>query len=94
MAWMDHQWGNFVVGAVGGWDWFSLQLDDQTELMLYVLRGPGGETTAIYRHPGARRRHHARPRADRVRVRSDWALDQPAHRRRVPVRLGADAARG
>ena len=36
-AWMDHQWGNFVV-AGGGWDWYSLQLDDGTELMLYVLR--------------------------------------------------------
>ena len=27
-AWMDHQWGNFVVAGGGGWDWFSLQLDD------------------------------------------------------------------
>ncbi|MDQ6670525.1 MAG: hypothetical protein M3069_07180 [Chloroflexota bacterium] len=47
-AWMDHQWGNFVVGAVGGWDWYSLQLDDRTELMLYVLRSPSGETTGVY----------------------------------------------
>jgi predicted secreted hydrolase len=39
-AWMDHQWGNFIV-ARGGWDWYSLQLDDQTELMLYVLRFEG-----------------------------------------------------
>ncbi len=45
---MDHQWGNFVVGAVGGWDWYSLQLDDRTELMLYVLRAPSGETTGVY----------------------------------------------
>jgi len=48
VAWMDHQWGNFVVGAVGGWDWYSVQLDDLTELMLYVLRAPTGETTAVY----------------------------------------------
>jgi predicted secreted hydrolase len=48
MAWMDHQWGNFVVSAAGGWDWYSLQLDDRTELMLYVLRGPNGETTGVY----------------------------------------------
>lgn len=47
-AWMDHQWGNFVVAASGGWDWYSLQLDDQTELMLYVLRGPDRQTTGVY----------------------------------------------
>jgi predicted secreted hydrolase len=45
---MDHQWGNFVVSAAGGWDWYSLQLDDRTELMLYVLRGLNGETTGVY----------------------------------------------
>jgi predicted secreted hydrolase len=48
LAWMDHQWGNFVVGAVGGWDWYSLQFDDRSELMLYVLRAPGGDTSTIY----------------------------------------------
>ena len=48
VAWMDHQWGNFVVGAIGGWDWYSLQLDDRSELMLYVLRAPSGETSAVY----------------------------------------------
>jgi predicted secreted hydrolase len=48
IAWMDHQWGNFVVAGAGGWDWYSLQFDDQTELMLYVLRAAGGETTGVY----------------------------------------------
>jgi predicted secreted hydrolase len=47
-AWMDHQWGNFVIGTRGGWDWYSLQFDDDTELMLYVLRSATGETTAVY----------------------------------------------
>lgn len=46
-AWMDHQWGNFVVVG-GGWDWFSLQFEDRTELMLYVLRTAQGEITAVY----------------------------------------------
>ncbi len=45
-AWMDHQWGNFVVVG-GGWDWYSLQLDDRSELMLYVLRN-GTEVSAVY----------------------------------------------
>ena len=48
IAWMDHQWGNFVVASAGGWDWYSLQLDDHTELMLYVLRAATGETTGVY----------------------------------------------
>ena len=45
---MDHQWGNFVVSGAGGWDWYSVQLDDDTELMLYVLRGPTGGPSAVY----------------------------------------------
>lgn len=48
IAWMDHQWGNFVVTALGGWDWYSLQFSDDTELMLYVLRSSTGETTGVY----------------------------------------------
>jgi predicted secreted hydrolase len=48
IAWMDHQWGNFVISARGGWDWYSLQLDDNTELMLYVVRSPDGATSAVY----------------------------------------------
>ena len=47
-GWMDHQWGNFVVAGGGGWDWFSLHLDDDADLMLYVIRGPDGSTTAAY----------------------------------------------
>jgi predicted secreted hydrolase len=54
VAWMDHQWGNFVITARGGWDWYSLQLDDNTELMLYVMRDASGATTAVYgSHVGA-----------------------------------------
>src|SRR5262249_33806538 len=37
-AWMDHQWGNFVSLAGSGWDWYSLQLANHTEYMLYVIR--------------------------------------------------------
>jgi predicted secreted hydrolase len=41
IAWMDHQWGNFLVTDDLVWDWYSVQLDDQTELMVYVLRTLG-----------------------------------------------------
>ncbi len=36
IAWFDHQWGNFEVNQLG-WDWFALQLDDGTDIMLYQL---------------------------------------------------------
>jgi predicted secreted hydrolase len=35
--WFDQQWGNFIP-ATTKWDWFSIQLDDQSEMMLYYLR--------------------------------------------------------
>ena len=37
-AWMDHQWGNFLSLAGAGWDWYSLQLNNNTEYMLYIIR--------------------------------------------------------
>ncbi len=37
-AWFDHQWGDFVVLAGAGWDWFSLQLSSGTQDMLYIIR--------------------------------------------------------
>lgn len=38
-AWMDHEWfTNQLAPSQRGWDWFSVQLDDQTELMLFQLR--------------------------------------------------------
>ncbi len=48
VAWMDHQWGNFVIASRGGWDWYSIQLDDNTELMLYVLRALGDAPGGVY----------------------------------------------
>ncbi|HEX7021435.1 MAG TPA: lipocalin-like domain-containing protein, partial [Trueperaceae bacterium] len=41
-AWSDHQWGDFGVTGYAGWDWYSLQFDDDTELMLYLIRMPDG----------------------------------------------------
>ena len=39
-AWMDHQWGD-VGTDYKGWDWFSLRLDDFTEVMLFTVRRSG-----------------------------------------------------
>lgn len=46
-AWMDHQWGNFVSGG-GGWDWFAIQLNDDSEAMLFFLRDSDGKPTLSY----------------------------------------------
>jgi predicted secreted hydrolase len=47
-AWMDHQWGNFLTLGGGGWDWFSIQLNNDTELMLYLIRDAAGKTISTY----------------------------------------------
>jgi predicted secreted hydrolase len=44
-AWMDHQWGNFVSLLGSGWDWYSIQLDNNTEYMLYIIRD--GQKTRV-----------------------------------------------
>jgi predicted secreted hydrolase len=44
-SWMDHEFGSGALGTDQvGWDWFSLQLDDGRELMLYRLRLKDGRT--------------------------------------------------
>ena len=46
-AWMDHQWGDFETYLSGGWDWFSIQLRDGTDLMLYLIRDPAGRPAIV-----------------------------------------------
>jgi predicted secreted hydrolase len=42
-AWMDHEWfSNQLESFEQGWDWFSIQLDNHTELMLFQLRRTDG----------------------------------------------------
>lgn len=42
-AWMDHEWGSAALReSQAGWDWFSLQFDNGTELMLYQIRKKDG----------------------------------------------------
>ncbi len=47
-AWMDHQWGNFLTLSGGGWDWFSIQLSNNTEMMLYLIRDSAGKINSSY----------------------------------------------
>jgi predicted secreted hydrolase len=42
-SWMDHEFGtSFLETGQLGWDWFSVQLDDGTDLMLFQMRRADG----------------------------------------------------
>lgn len=43
-SWMDHEFGSGQLREEHeGWDWFGLQLDNDVELMFYVMRRQGGQ---------------------------------------------------
>ncbi|MBE0685931.1 MAG: hypothetical protein IH585_08010 [Anaerolineaceae bacterium] len=42
-SWMDHEFGTSTLGSDQiGWDWFSIQLDNNTEIMLFQIRQEDG----------------------------------------------------
>ncbi len=42
-AWMDHEFSTAPLGSgIVGWDWFSLQMSDRSEVMIYLLRHEDG----------------------------------------------------
>ncbi len=46
ISWMDHEFGSGELAPdQAGWDWFSIQLDDGRDLMLYRLRQKDGAVT-------------------------------------------------
>ncbi len=64
-AWMDHEFGSSMLARDQvGWDWFSVPLDDGTELMLFHLRLDDGSvdstSSGTLRAPDGTRRHLAR----------------------------------
>lgn len=47
MSWLDREWSSSALADdQAGWDWFSLQLEDGTDLMYYQLRKKDGSTDA------------------------------------------------
>ncbi len=47
-VWFDHQWGDFfVVGKPAGWQWFALQFDDGSSMMISEVRGADGDVVAV-----------------------------------------------
>lgn len=46
-SWMDHEFGSSTLGPSQiGWDWFSLQMDNNFELMLFQLRENDGSISS------------------------------------------------
>ena len=44
LAWMDHEFGSSKLREdQQGWDWFSIQFDNDSELMLYQIRQRDGK---------------------------------------------------
>jgi predicted secreted hydrolase len=44
LSWMDHEFGTSVLEqGQTGWNWFALQLDDGTDVMLYEFRRTDGQ---------------------------------------------------
>ena len=37
-GWFDHQWGNSWVASNNGWDWWGVQLDDGTDVLVFRQR--------------------------------------------------------
>jgi predicted secreted hydrolase len=75
-VWMDHEYGSASLEpALVGWDWFSVQLEDNTELMIYLLRQQDGNN-----HPASSgtfvdqdgQAHHLPAEAFTVEVLEYW----------------------
>jgi len=58
-SWMDHQWGPIAItgGGSGGWDWFSMQLSNGQQYMLFFIKNKNGQivdTAGTRIAPGAK----------------------------------------
>jgi predicted secreted hydrolase len=43
-GWFDREFGNLGRTTVNGWDWFSIQLDNNNEYVIYILHDENRET--------------------------------------------------
>jgi len=76
ISWMDHEFGsNQLRDYQVGWDWFSIQLDNNMELMLYIIRHEDGKpdpySSGTLTHPDGTSRH-LRLEEFRIQVLGTW----------------------
>jgi predicted secreted hydrolase len=76
LSWMDHEWSTSGLPSDQvGWDWFSIQLDDGSELMVFQLRKEDGTidpfSSGTFIAPDGSTRHL--DRGDfQIRVEDTW----------------------
>jgi len=77
-SWMDREWSTSALTRdQSGWDWFALQLDDGSDLMVYVLRRAATAGGGI--DPASSGTLVARDGTPRHLVRDDVVLDVLDH---------------
>lgn len=76
LSWMDHEFGSNQLGEDQvGWDWFSIQLDNRIEIMLYLMRrrdgspDPHSSGTLVYENGVTRR---LAPSDFRIEILERW----------------------
>ena len=62
LSWMDHEFSTAPLEpGIIGWNWFSLQLSDKSEIMLFQLRNENGDlhpaSSGTFIDPAGRSRH-------------------------------------
>ncbi len=76
LSWMDHEWSTSGLAADQiGWDWFSIQLDDGSELMVFQLRKEDGSidlySSGTFVAPDGNTRHLGHEDFE-IRVEDSW----------------------
>jgi predicted secreted hydrolase len=76
LSWMDHEWSTSGLAADQvGWDWFSIQMDDGSELMAFQLRKEDGSidpfSSGTLIAPDGSARHLGRDEFQ-IRVEDTW----------------------
>lgn len=101
-AWLDREFGSSQLQPDQvGWDWFALQLDDQTELMVYAIRRADGSIERLSTGSFVRADGFARTlRFDDTAIRAtrtwtsphsggvypaSWEIEVPSERLRLTV---------
>ncbi|HYE89158.1 MAG TPA: lipocalin family protein, partial [Vicinamibacterales bacterium] len=101
-SWMDHEFStSFLEPEQRGWDWFSIQLSDNRELMLYRMRradgshdprssgtliAPGGQTTHLTNdHFTLTPGRSTFKSPNGAAYPTEWTVSVPAHRIELKV---------
>ncbi|MGD9317020.1 MAG: lipocalin-like domain-containing protein, partial [Anaerolineae bacterium] len=76
LSWMDHEWSTSGLAADQvGWDWFSIQLDNGSELMVFQLRKEDGSidpfSSGTFIAPDGSTRHLSRDEFE-IDVEDTW----------------------